>query len=123
MKNDTRMVTTAIIWVAFTIIMGIIAAALAITQPNMDTVSTGALLAIIIGLMVTVADSTKAIWGFKPDQEDESEEARRAKAKRLEKSRVERLIADLDDDEIYDLEALLLARDQENASRQHGGER
>jgi len=110
MQDDTRMITTAIIWIAFTIIMGIIAAALIFTNAELDTIGIGALLAIVIGLMVTVANSTMAIWEFKPEEE-KAEDTRRAKSKNIERSRVERLIAELDDDEIYDLEALLLARD------------
>ena len=110
MKDDTRMIATAVIWSAFTIIMGLIAAALIFTNAELDTIGIGALLAIVIGLMMTVANSTMAIWGFKPE-ETEDDKVRRAKSKNIERNRVERLIADLDDDEIYDLEALLLAHD------------
>jgi hypothetical protein len=113
MKDDTRMVTTAVIWTAFTIIMGIIAAVLAITGAELDEVGIIALLVVIIGLMVTVANSTMAIWGFKSDEKAESEEAHRAKSKRTGQNRIARLIEELDDEEIYDLEALLLARDED----------
>lgn len=114
MNDNTRMVTTAIIWGAFTLIIGILVAALALTNAELDWIGLGALLIVLIGLMVTVANSTMAIWQFQPKTESTADEQvaaeRRAKAKRNHLNRVERLIEELDDDEIYDLEALLLAR-------------
>ncbi|MBN1563525.1 MAG: hypothetical protein JXA10_06795 [Anaerolineae bacterium] len=96
--------------------MGIIAAALTIAQAELDTVGIIALTTIIIGLMVTVANSTMAIWGFQSDEKPaDNDQASRAKTKNIERSRVERLIEDLNDDEIYDLETLLLARDGDQA--------
>jgi hypothetical protein len=44
-----------------------------------------------------------------------------SKTKRQQRNRMERLIEALEDDEIYDLEALLLARDQEHAEHRRAG--
>ncbi len=111
MKDDVRMVTTVVIWIAFTIIMGLIMAALVISRPEMNPPEIGALLIIVIGLMMTVSESTKSIWSARSNDTEDKETARLAKSKRAGRSRIERLIAELDDEDIYDLEALLLARD------------
>jgi 4-hydroxybenzoate polyprenyltransferase len=116
MRDNTRLLATLVIWSAFTIIMGIIAAVVA-TGDELDWVGAVFLLIILLTLMVIVGTSTQAIWGAKQDDSADDEERRLAKAKRIGSRRVERLIEQLDDDEIYDLEALLLAREDGTTRR------
>ncbi|MCD4686513.1 MAG: hypothetical protein K8S97_11320 [Anaerolineae bacterium] len=109
MTGRTRLSGTAIIWSAFTLIISIIAVALIITGAELDLIDALILLAIFMVLTVAVNSSTRAIWHS--DTMDTAQQ--RGKIKRSNPSRVERLIDRLDDDEIYELETVLLSRDEE----------
>jgi hypothetical protein len=110
MSGATRLTGTLIIWISFTIILGIMGAV--ISDSTLDTAVSGIVFAIILVLTVGVTISTRAIW------QSENAPAREipiAKAKRLQRDRIERLIDALDDDDIYELQARLLAqRDEES---------
>ncbi len=80
----------------------------------------GEIVGMVAVLMVGVVSMTYAIWhnGFQRGQFDNDREyERRSKLKRTTsgyQNRVSRLIDSLDDDDIYELEALLLDRERES---------
>lgn len=118
MDSQYRLAATVIIWAAFVIMIGIIGGLIAASGFSLDLAGGGIVLVIILGMLVAVTQSTQAVWSGEqktPSREDERRAA--GKAKRQERSRIERLIQDLDDDEIYDLEAMLLARDSDRERR------
>ena len=114
MKESVRLVATGIIWTAFTIIMGIIAATVS-TSDSISDVGGLIILAIVLCLTVGVTLSTRAVWQASGAESDEQT----FKLKRSDPRRIERLIETLDDDDIYDLETLLLAREQDADQRHH----
>lgn len=116
MRDNTRLLATLVIWSAFTIIIGIIGAMLVTGDAELDTGGTVALLIILLALIAAVTGSTQSVWGAR-FADDADQQARRAKDKRTGRSRAERLIEALDDDEIYDLESLLLSRDESGSRR------
>jgi cobalamin biosynthesis protein CobD/CbiB len=116
MRDTTRLLATLIIWGAFTIIIGIIGVALSLTKSTIDLTGAVMLLIILLALMALVSASMQAVWTAKIDGADQDDVARLAKAKRAGSRRVERLIEQLDDDEIYDLEALLLSQREDSAA-------
>jgi cobalamin biosynthesis protein CobD/CbiB len=116
MRDNTRLLATLIIWGAFTVIIGIIGGLLATADTTLDLGGAIILLIIILSLMALVGSSMQAVWNAQSASADDDESARLAKAKRTGSRRVERLIDQLDDDEIYDLEALLLSR-EDSATR------
>jgi flagellar motor component MotA len=116
MRDNTRLLATLIIWGAFTIIIGIIGGLLATSNTTIDLAGAIIVLIIILSLMALVGTSMQAVWGAQPGGAEDDESARLAKAKRTGSRRVERLIEQLDDDEIYDLEALLLSHREDSAT-------
>jgi hypothetical protein len=115
MRDNTRLLATLIIWGAFTVIVGIIGGLLAASNAEFTGVDIVVLLIILLSLMALVGSSMQAVWGAGSGSAADDEAARLAKAKRSGSRRVERLIEQLDDDEIYDLEALLLSREDSAA--------
>jgi flagellar motor component MotA len=115
MRDNTRLLATLIIWGGFTIIIGIIGGLLATSDTTIDLGGAIIVLIILLSLMALVGTSMQAVWSAQPGRADEDESARLAKAKRTGSRRVERLIESLDDDEIYDLETLLLSREDSAA--------
>ncbi|MBN2305899.1 MAG: hypothetical protein JXQ72_15555 [Anaerolineae bacterium] len=115
MRDTTRMIATLVIWIAMAALIG-----------GLLTTPTGAIAnaegAVLFGIVMVMAIagviSTGMVW-FAGTRGQRLDTVQRSKAKRHTSNRVERLIEALDDDEIYDLEALLLARDQEGSGRQH----
>jgi hypothetical protein len=67
-------------------------------------------------MAAAVASSTSTIWGSHSEADRELDAA---KTKRTSRARIERLVESLDDDEVYELEALLLDRDEKAG---HGGQ-
>jgi hypothetical protein len=99
-----------VVWIGFTIITSTMLTS--VTGP-LANANGAVVFGIVLVLAFTALISTLAVWvGGRPDHEAELD-TRAAKAKRTNRNRVERLIESLDDDEIYDLEALLLSRDQD----------
>lgn len=119
MRDSTRTIATLIIWVAMASLIG----GLLTTSTGAISRANGAtLFGIVLVLSIMGMVSTATIWLAGRGSAAESAETSRAKAKRQGRSRIERLIQDLDDDEIYDLEAMLLARDDDaHRSRGSGG--
>jgi hypothetical protein len=118
MRDNTRLLATLIIWGGFTIVIGIIGGLLATSDTTIDLGGAIIVLIIVLSLMALVGMSMQAVWGVQSSSAEDDESARLAKAKRTGSRRVERLIESLDDDEIYDLEALLLSREDSTARRE-----
>jgi hypothetical protein len=118
MLDKTRLYATLIIWIAFTFILTL----LSWYVFTFDDLA-GPPAVFVAALMVTIAlaatVNTRAIWHRAPPYQADHRQvatpgrAAQRKTKRANDDRIERLIAELDDDDIYDLEALLLARDDE----------
>ncbi|WP_119068982.1 hypothetical protein [Aggregatilinea lenta] len=111
MDANKRLGGTILIWVMVTIML-----------ITMMTSSTGAvngmrgieLFGIVLALAGAATLSTLAIWVGGRDQD--AEERQLSKAKRNRPDRIQRLVNDLSDDEVYQLEDLLL-REREDAYR------
>ncbi|MBN1680243.1 MAG: hypothetical protein JW966_08115 [Anaerolineae bacterium] len=115
MNSSARLISTIAIWTALTLCMITIAAALTSSETEIDHIGGAFVLAIVFVLARAATLSTRAIWSGSFDETDKDTMrvnlARLTnKPKRHDYNRAERLIAALDDDEIYDLETLLLAR-------------
>jgi hypothetical protein len=103
-----RLIATIAIWLGFVTIM---IAMLDMTSTRFQSGMDFSVIAITLILSGTVALSTFGIWiGARTPSEAS---AALAKSKRVHRTRVDRLIETLDDDEIYELEARLLAREQD----------
>jgi hypothetical protein len=105
---------TAAIWITFAILVGSL-----LTTPTGAIAHAGdaAIFGITLALALAAAISTIVIWAtVLMDQRRNIEAAHMAqglpinKAKRQHADRIERLIASLDDEDIYELEARLLDR-------------
>lgn len=113
MREMMRLIATLTIWVVFATVMGV-------TMTNATgpiANANGGEITGIVALMAAAATiSTVAIWygTNRPETRDSSVNVARGKIKRVERDRVGRLIDTLDEDEIYDLEALLLARREDS---------
>jgi hypothetical protein len=112
MRTDTsRLFATLIVWGSFTsIFLGLIAA-LALTGAGVTTPMAFLMLVMFLAMLAGVIRATEAIWASVPAEET-------AKAKRVQSSRVQRLVDSLEDDEIYELETLLLAREDGERAQQ-----
>lgn len=110
MREIMRLIATTIIWGAFISVAGITLSNNAGPAANMNGGEIVALMAIFMSGAVAM---TYAVWHNGFNVGHSGNHAGRGKAKRTYPDRVDRLIEDLDDDTIYELEALLLARDRE----------
>jgi hypothetical protein len=108
-----RIIATAIIWIALTIIL---ATALSSVTGPISNVNSGAVFGITLVLAVTALISTLAVW-MSGEHEQARGESQVAKAKRTQPDRVRRLVESLSDDEIYELESMLLNQQQDEANR------
>jgi uncharacterized membrane protein YhiD involved in acid resistance len=115
MRDNSRFAATLVIWIGFTIITSTIGTS-AVGPFAHD--SSVAVFGVILVLALTAMISTLAVWLGRSDSGQE-ESSRVAKAKRQSRDRIERLVESLDDDDVYELEALLLAR-EEKTERQSG---
>ncbi len=118
MRDSTRLLATLIIWTAFTAIMGIIGGALVTADATLEWGGWLVVLLIVLAIVGAVISGTQAVWNFRPDTSEEQRTSA-AKAKRTGQDRVRRLVESLDDDEIYDLESLLLAREENPETAAH----
>jgi len=112
MRDIMRFVSTLFIW---GMAGGIMLASVIATN---NTGNAGILVPLVLFLSIAAAISTVGVW--MGAQSHPGDDSLRSKGKRAPSRRVERLVAELDDDEIYDLEALLLARDDAAARNQRG---
>jgi len=115
MRDSVRLMATLIIWLAFTITLAVILTTPTGAVANADGPT---VFGIVLVLALVALMSTVSVWVASRDKGADLQS--RAKAKRSGGSRVEQLVEALDDDEIYDLEALLLARDQQAHDRRAG---
>lgn len=119
MREFLRLVATTIIWSVFLAIVGV---SLSTTIGPITQMNGGEIVALVAILMVGAVAMTYAVWhsGFQltPYRDSDGLPARSAKPKRNAADRIERLIAELDDDEIYRLESLLLGEERSAQRRQ-----
>jgi hypothetical protein len=107
MRDNSRFAATLVIWIGFTIITSTIGTS---SVGPFAHDSGAAVFGVILVLALTAMISTLAVWlGMGGTAQEESSHV--AKAKRQSRDRIERLVASLDDDDVYELEALLLARE------------
>lgn len=123
MGDTGRIVATTIIWVALVILLG----GLFTTQVGaIANANSATILGIVIVLCVMAAMITAVVWqgGVVPRRADAADRALRGKRKRLQGDRVARLLDELSDEEVYELEALLLheARAERESGARRGSE-
>ncbi|NLE52632.1 MAG: hypothetical protein GX613_14640 [Chloroflexi bacterium] len=109
MRQMVRVGATLLIWTMFTVI--IIALMTSVTGA-IANVSEAAAFGIVLVIALAAAISTAAVWSGTHSDDDESMARSLAKSKRRRSRRAEDILESLGDEEIYDLEALLLAREQ-----------
>lgn len=107
----TRIVATLLIWTMFT---AIVIALMTSTTSAIANFSEAGAFGIVLVIAIAAAISTAAVWSSTRGDDRESMARSISKAKRRNARRAEALLEQLDDEEIYDLEALLLAREREN---------
>lgn len=107
--RDTRVLPTIVIWLAVAGMMSFLVGILAVTDAEVEWWGALMLLFLFISGIEAATKSTKAIW------KADSIQGTAAKAKRVQQNRITRLVDSLDDDDIYELEALLLAREHEGS--------
>lgn len=111
MGHKERLIATIVIWVTFSIISSSI-----LTSPtgSVSNANGATVFGIFFVMAAAAMISTLAVWlGARGSQV----ETPASKNKRLERTRVDRLINQLSDDEIYELEARLLAEREEGSRR------
>jgi hypothetical protein len=118
MRDMMRLIATLTIWVVFAAVMGV-----ALSSPTgpLNNANGGEITGIVAIMAAAATISTIAVWAAaRHDNVSQSRSipVARGKPKRVEQDRVERLIESLDDDEIYDLEALLLSRREDSGARE-----
>jgi hypothetical protein len=113
MREMMRLIATLMIWVVFATVMGV---AMTSSTGSIANAEGGQIITIVAVMAAAATISTVAIWygTNRPETRDSSVNVARGKIKRVERDRVERLIDTLNEDEIYDLEALLLARREDS---------
>ncbi|MBN1680244.1 MAG: hypothetical protein JW966_08120 [Anaerolineae bacterium] len=113
MNDIARLIVTSIIWIA---VMSALMAMLLSDSGAMASADSDTVFKVVLTLAAAATLSTGAIWAARPgsSQQQTTDVTRLAKPKRMGRTRIERLVEALDDDEIYDLEALLLARNEEH---------
>jgi transposase len=107
MRDLFRFLATAVIWAAVTLIT--------VAMFTSVRVMTGEMIPIVLGTMLFAAGAagvgTNAIWryGNAPVQPEAAAQQAR-KSKRNHRQRIERLVEQMDEDEIVELETLLMTR-------------
>lgn len=113
MNDRSRLIATTVIWIAFAIMTSTL---LTSVTGAVAKAGDAALFGIVLVLTIGAITGTLAIWTTGGSSANATQtaaaHAELAKRKRANRERIERLIDGMDDDDIYDLEALLLARDQ-----------
>ncbi len=122
MKESIRLAATIIIWIALAAVLGS-----TLTSPTgaIGTASGPTVLGVVAVLAFAAMVSTVAVWfggGRSVAQTPDETHFAQGKHKRIDptrlgQDRLARLIDSLEDEDIYDLEALLLARDQESRTQ------
>jgi len=107
--NNTRLIATLIIWLAFALVMGVVGAVLIFSDVAFNWMIAALVFGIVAIMAAAVTTSTGSIWGSHRETDRELDAT---KSKRTSRARIERLVESLDDDEVYELESLLLDRDE-----------
>lgn len=108
MRDSMRLYATMFIWIAFTVMTAVLFTTSSRLINDYDVIP---LLGILAG---TALFSTVAIWitaGRGQTPVSSSAQRAQAKRKRVDRERMERLIAAMDEDEIAALESVLMAHD------------
>ena len=108
MNEKYRFFTTFTIWMAFAAVLITLFVSLAATGANMDEMAMIMIASFVITLTVVAGISTGLVWRGAGAGSAESVEAQ--KGKREVSNRIERLVEQLDADEVVELETLLMAR-------------
>lgn len=104
-----RLIAVLLIWGGF---MGITISLLTSATGPIANAEGAELFGIVFVVAIAAIACTAVVWSVPQDGSTNSDRvARLSKAKRRAPRRMEDLLDSLDDQEIYDLEALLLARD------------
>lgn len=123
MGDTGRIVATTIIWVALVILLGGLFTTQvgAIADANSAAVVGVAVVLSVMASLITGVIWLSAIVGIGATRHDP---ALRGKRKRLQGDRVARLLDELSDEEVYELEALLLheARAERESAARRGSE-
>ncbi len=107
-----RIGATLLVWAMFT---AIVIALMTSATGAITNASGSEAFGIIVAIAAATAISTAAIWsGSRSDEDDESMSRSLAKSKRRRARRAEDILDALDDEEVYDLEALLLSRERKS---------
>ncbi|NLX10332.1 MAG: hypothetical protein GXY36_11805 [Chloroflexi bacterium] len=110
-----RVIATMVVWV----MMGSAMIALFASSGPGAQLADGYFLGALIVLGLTAVLGTAAVWNNGPFESTQAEESKQAKGKRTQPDRVRRLVNSLDDDEVYELEALLLGREEQARHSRH----
>jgi hypothetical protein len=112
MDDRYRFFSTLSIWAAYTLVLMTLFIALAATGAALDFVVAMALVAFVLLLTTIAGVSTTSIWRSARDSSRQDALASESahKGKRTYASRIDRLIEELDEDEIIELESLLMSR-------------
>lgn len=111
MRDTGRLILTSLIWGGLLILTGSL-----LTSPTgaIAQANSGTVLDVVLVLGVVAAVMTLIVWvGSWQAQAEMDAENTGGKRKHLPRSRVEQLLTDLNDDEVYELKALLLGHDGE----------
>lgn len=106
-SDNSRLLATLVVWGSFTSLFMVLFFVSAWIGRNLDGQSAFVMLVMFLAMLAGVIRATQAIWSSAPAAEDP------VKAKRMQNSRVRRLVESLSDDEVYELEALLLNQQTE----------
>ena len=109
MGSRERLWATLAIWVVYLMIM--VTLITANTSPASEALHEDTLLGIVLVLSLAAGSSTIGIWS-RPGDTGARASGQTRKAKRRD-THMERLVDDLSEDELVELETLLLARDQD----------
>jgi hypothetical protein len=117
--NDRRFQATIVIWLALVAIVGILAGVVIASGFSVDLWAGVMLFVLMLSTIIGVTVSTEAIWGVEKRETGDRAFGHRdhfgqreqvGKMKR-DPYRIDRLMDDLSEDEIYELESRLLARE------------
>ena len=116
MRERDRLWATVVIWVAYMAIMGVL---VVFGGSRASSLSADVVFAVALVCSLAAGLSTYGVWDkarggvVLPPETDR--QAR--KTKRVDRGRIGRLLEDLDEDEIVELETLLAAREQDAPER------
>lgn len=113
MDDKYRFLTTAVIWVMVSVILLGVLVAVAAPGSSIPISESGGLGLFAFVLIIIAGISTDTIWraGHRAQQQEQVTSEPAAKVKRVDSALLARLVDELSQDEVVELETLLLARD------------